>query len=420
MAQTVSYIAPIFGGGATMGTGSWATFGVALLLSSGVLTSDLSAQRLEDIDAAWDSVRTAFRQRLNDEGIVGGSLWLLDATGVVRRELVGYADLASGRAIDEQTIFHWASITKTLTGIAVMQLRDRGMLDLDDALVTYLPELEAVFNPFGSMEEVTIRQLLSHSSGFRGPTWPWGGSEPWHPHEPMEWSQLAAMIPYTRIEFAPGSRFGYSNPGIVFLGRIIELLSGDDYEVYIDKNILKPLGMFRSYFDVTPYHLVPFRSNNYFVDGGLPTPNGLDFDTGITVSNGGLNAPIPDMLRYLRWLGGDTTVTEHAAGILTRSSLEEMWIPQVSVPPTPSSGVTESVGLAFFITRLGTIEVIGHTGEQLAFLSFFCVDPATGVAAIAAFNTMGRAGNGPPVPNTRLVRAEMRAHVLGEVFSIFR
>jgi len=403
-----------------MRTGSWATVGVALLLSSGVLTSDLSAQRPEDIDAAWNRVRTVFRQRLSDEGIVGGSLWLRDASGVVRRELVGYADLASGRAIDEETIFHWASITKTLTGIAIMQLRDRGRLDLDDAVVTYVPELEAVFNPFGSMEEVTIRQLLSHSSGFRGPTWPWGGTEPWHPHEPTEWSQLAAMIPYTRIEFAPGSRFGYSNPGIVFLGRIIELLSGDDYEVYIDKNILKPLGMFRSYFDVTPYHLLPHRSNNYFVDGGSPTPNGLDFDTGITVSNGGLNAPIPDMLRYLRWLGGDTTVTEHAASILARSSLEEMWIPQVSVPPTPSSGVTEAVGLAFFITRSGPIEVIGHTGEQLAFLSFFCVDPTSGVAAIAAFNTTGQAADGPPVPNTRLVRAEMRSLVLGEVFPMLR
>ena len=387
-----------------MRTGSWARVAVALLVSSVVLTPGLCAQRPEDIDAAWDRVRASFRQRLNDEGIVGGTLWLLDANGVVRRELVGYADLASRRAIDEQTIFHWASITKTLTGIAIMQLRDRGMLDLDDAVVTYLPELEAVFNPFGSMEEVTIQHLLSHSSGFRGPTWPWGGSEPWHPHEPTEWSQLAAMIPYTRIEFAPGSRFGYSNPGIVFLGRIIELLSGDDYEVYIDKNILKPLGMFRSYFDVTPYHLVPFRSNNYFVDGGLPTPN----------------APIPDMLRYLRWLGGDTTVTEHAAGILTRSSLEEMWVPQVSVPATPSSGVTEAVGLAFFITRLGPIEVIGHTGEQLAFLSFFCVDPTSGAAAIAAFNTMGRAGDGPPVPNTRLVRADMRSLVLGEFFPIFR
>ena len=64
------------------------------------------------------------------------------------------------------------------------------------------------------------------------------------------------MLPFTEILFKPGSKYSYSNLGIVFLGQIIERLSGDDYEVYVDKNILKPLEMHRSYFDATPYHLL--------------------------------------------------------------------------------------------------------------------------------------------------------------------
>lgn len=399
---------------------SRATAAAVVLFAGGLVPTGGSAQQRDGIDAAWTRVSTSFRERLADEGIVGGSLWLLDGRGAVRRELVGYADLASGRPVDEQTIYHWASITKTLTGIAIMQLRDRGLLGLDDAVVRYLPELEAVYDPYGSMEEVTIRHLLSHSSGFRGPTWPWGGHEAWHPHEPTHWSQLVAMMPYTRLEFRPGSQFGYSNPGIAFLGRIIEVLSGDDYEVYVDKNILKPLGMHRSYFDVTPYHLLPYRSNNYFVTDGEPTPNGLDFDTGITVSNGGLNAPIPDMLQYLRWLGGDSTVTEHAADVLSRSSLEEMWIPHIPVPGAPEDSVREAVGLAFFIVRQGAVEAIGHTGEQMAFLSFFCVDPQSGAGAIAVFNTLGRAADGPPRPDTRRVRADVRALLLSELLPLLR
>jgi CubicO group peptidase (beta-lactamase class C family) len=402
-----------------MRAGSRATI-CLLILCGGALPTALSAQRGGGSDASWERVRATFRHRLDDEGIVGGSLWVLDPTGAVRRELVGYADLATGRPIDEQTIYHWASITKTLTGIAIMQLRDRGLLDLDDAVVAYLPELRSVYDPFGSMQDVTIRHLLTHTSGFRGPTWPWGGSEAWHPHEPTEWSQLVAMLPYTKLDFTPGSRFGYSNPGIVFLGRIIELLSGDDYEVYVDKNILTPLGMHRSYFDVTPYHLLPHRSNNYYVENREPIPNGLDFDTGITVSNGGLNAPVPDMLRYVRWLAGDTAVTADAAGILARSSLEEMWVPRVPVPAAPGDSVTEAVGLAFFVITQGTVRVIGHTGEQQAFLSFFCVDPQTGAAAIAAFNSIGLAENGPAVPDTRRIRADVRAQVLGEWFTRFR
>src|SRR5699024_7177435 len=148
---------------------------------------------------------------------------------------------------------------------------------------------------YGPMDEITIRMLLTHTAGFRSPTWPWGGDKPWHEHEPTKWSQLKAMMPYTRIHFKPGTQFKYSNPGIIFLGEIIEQLSGDDYEVYIEKNIFSPLGMHRSYFDRTPYHLLQYRSNNYTITAsGDTVANGLDFNTGITVSNGGLNAPVGD------------------------------------------------------------------------------------------------------------------------------
>lgn len=59
-----------------------------------------------------------------------------------------------------------------------MQLVQRDLIELDDPIVKYVPELWGVHNPFGSMEAITIRQLMSHSAGFRGPTWPWGGDEP--------------------------------------------------------------------------------------------------------------------------------------------------------------------------------------------------------------------------------------------------
>ena len=81
----------------------------------------------------------------------------------------GLADAERNRPVDEETIYHWASITKTLTGIAIMQLRDRGLLSLDDPVIKYVPELRAAHNPYGDMSEITIRQLMSHSAGFRNP-----------------------------------------------------------------------------------------------------------------------------------------------------------------------------------------------------------------------------------------------------------
>ncbi len=345
------------------------------------LACSTPGQQPDGFDHAWKGIAAEFKTQCKAAGIVGASLGFMHRGKTLGLTTWGFADLATKRPVDADTIYHWASITKTFTGIAVMQLRDRGRLQLDQAILDYVPELRQVHNPFGPMRAITLRHLLSHSAGFRGPTWPWGGDKPWHPHEPTRFSQLLAMLPYTEIEFRPGSRYSYSNPGIVFLGRVIEELSGDDYEVYMDKNVLKPLGMHRSYFDLTPYHLQPDRSNSYRIGPDGPTANGIDFDTGVTVSNGGLNAPIPDMARYLTFLTGTAEADSDQARVLSRSSLEQMWQPVV-----PTSG-KDSVGLAFFIMQRGKRRYIGHTGGQRDFVSFFYVHPETQTAGIAAFNS---------------------------------
>jgi CubicO group peptidase (beta-lactamase class C family) len=356
---------------------------IALLAALATFSSmtQLSEAQSDRFGSTWAPVRKFFRQELEAEGVVGGSLMFFHGDSVLAQEFHGFADQATGRRVDQRTIYHWASITKTFTGIAVMQLRDRGLLSLDDPIVKYLPELRQVHDPFGPIEAITLRQLMSHTAGFRNPTWPWGGDQPWHPFEPTQWSQLVAMLPYTEILFPPGSKHSYSNPGIIFLGRTIELLSGDDYETYIDKNLFRPLGMTASYFDRTPYHLLPYRSNNYDVKDGKPEPNGLDFDTGITVSNGGLNAPLGDMIKYLQFLVGAPGISDEARGVLARSSLEEMWRPVIT------AGDAGSVGLIFFLSDLGGVRLVGHTGSQRAFRSFFSIQPESKTGVIAVFNT---------------------------------
>ncbi len=77
--------------------------------------------------------------------------------------------------------------------------KDAALESLDDPILKYVPELAAVHNPFGPTSAITLRQILSHTAGFRAGTWPFGGDKPWHPHEPAEWSQLVAMMPYTEV-----------------------------------------------------------------------------------------------------------------------------------------------------------------------------------------------------------------------------
>lgn len=341
-------------------------------------------------DAEWRQVTARFDRALAANDYVGGSLYFMHRGSVVGAHHYGLQTLEPARRVDADTIYHWASITKTLTAIGVMQLRDRGLLSLDEPVVDYIPALRQIHNPYGDMTELTLRHLITHTSGLRGPTFPWGGSESWHPHEPVSWSQFDAMLPYTRLEFPPGSEYSYSNPGTSLLGRVIEVVTGDDIEVYLDKNVLKPLGMYRSYFDITPWHLQQHRSDNFFVENGVPKSNGIDFDTGITAGNGGLNGPVGDMALFLNFLlhAGDRSAYD---GVLSRASLEAMWEPLHLSQNLPD--MDEHMATHFFVINYkggkntDGIRYIGHTGGQLGFQSFVYVHPESGTAAIMAVNS---------------------------------
>ena len=363
---------------------------------------------------AWGRVAALHVRRVQDVGIVGSSLLFMQDGKVAHRSTVGYQELATKRPVDEATIYHWASITKTLTGVAIMQLRDRGRLTLDDPAVRYVPELRAIHNPFGDVSQITIRTLMSHTSGLRAGTWPWGGDKPWHPFEPTQWSQFVAMLPYTDVRFQPGTQYSYSNPGVIVLGRIIELLSGDDYEVYIAKNLFMPLGMTRSFFDRAPYHLVEHRSHSYVGGDAGTKEQPFDFDSGITVSNGGLNAPLDDMARYLAFLGSGEPA------ILARSSLDEMFTPQIrAVDGEGGSGRDVQAGLSSFIERHDGVDLVGHSGDQNGFISHLYLHRPSRSGYLVAFNTTITSSRDPR-RSTRAVDDELRDAIVREFWSTRR
>lgn len=340
-------------------------------------------------DPKFSAFKATYRKELADVGIVGSSVVFMKDNKIVFEDHVGSANIAKDQPVDAETIYHWASNTKPFTAIAIMQLRDRGLLKLDDPVTKYVPEIRAIHNKFGSMDEITIRQLMTHSGGFRGGTWPWGGGKDWEPFEPTEWSQLVAMFPYTEVLFQPGSKFSYSNPAIIYLGRIIEKLSGDPYETYIDKNILRPLEMYRSYFDTTPPHLLKYRSHSYYIRDGKRTEGVFDANTGITVANSGLNSPVSDMVKYLNFLTGDAKKQLAYDLVLKRSSLEEMWKPQLPTPVDANGnrGFTTDIGLIYFLNRRDGRTFVGHGGDQNGFISYIDFEPATKQASIVVLNT---------------------------------
>jgi CubicO group peptidase (beta-lactamase class C family) len=363
--------------------------------------------------SGWADVRAFYKHALEQHAIVGSALaFVTEGGAIAARENAGFRDRDAKLPVTNDTIFHWASITKTFTAIALMQLRDRGLVKLDDPIVKYVPELRKVSNPYGPMDAITLRQLLSHSAGFRAGTWPWATGADWEPFEPPGWEQLVAMMPYTRIEFPPGSKYSYSNPGLVFIGRVIEDVAGEPYETYVDKQILRPLGMTRTFFDRAPAFLRGDRSHSYFVtDEGLKEAP-FDFDTGITVSNGGLNGPIDDLARYLGFLMGsrDAAAQQRYDAILKRTSLEEMWRPVVPVSP----GV--SMGLTFFLEQHDGLDFVAHSGGQNGFISHFYLHVPSRRAYLVAFNTQTTSAKAGETRDTRALDAALRDTIIKMLF----
>jgi CubicO group peptidase (beta-lactamase class C family) len=345
----------------------------------------------------WPGFVSAFDAYARADGVVGGRVMVLRQGRVVSDHSFGLGDRERRTPPAPDAVYHWASITKTLTAIAIMQLRDRGRLSLDDPITRWVPELRQVHDPFGSMDAVTLRMLLSHSAGFQNPTWPYGQGRSWEPFEPTRWAQLVGMMPYQEVAFRPGSKFSYSNPGFVYLGRVIEAITGDPWAVYIQKNIWTPLGLTRSFVGTSPYHLAPLRAASYTLhqDSGRThtDPNPREFDPGITIPNSGWNAPMSDLASYLAFLtratGGDSALARRYDAVLRRATLEEMWRPVV--PLRAGGGLDEAFGLSFYLYRRPGTTVVGHTGEQSGFRSFFYFDPVTTAAVLGVLNTTDEA-----------------------------
>jgi CubicO group peptidase (beta-lactamase class C family) len=371
------------------------------LLSAGIAVATLSRTASAQAPTGWNDFTKLFQLYVDSDKVVGASVVAVKSGKETNRYDTGFADRSANLRVDSQTIFHWGSITKSLTAISIMQLRDRGRLSLDDKIVRWVPELRTMHDPYGMMDSITIRMLLSHTAGFQNPTWPYGNDQPWEPFEPTTWNQLVAMMPYQQLVFKPGSRYGYSNPGFVYLARVIEQITGDPWDAYVQKNIFAPLEMHRSYFRGTPYFLASHRSHNYYVRRDSTSPNtpklidnGADFDPGITSPNGAWNAPVSDLVKYVAFLTNAVipgVSRERYDVVLKRSSLDEMWKPGLPMAQGYESAPNEWMGLSFFVLDRNGQRILGHTGSQAGFRSFYYFDPASGAAVVAVFNTSNSA-----------------------------
>jgi serine-type D-Ala-D-Ala carboxypeptidase/endopeptidase len=276
-----------------------------------------------DIDAAY----AAFAQEHRIPGIAAG---IVQEDRLVHVTTVGLADVEASRPVAAATGFRIASMTKNMTALAILSLRDRGRLALDAPVGEYVPQFASVRPATSDSPPVTVRHLLTHTAGFVTDD-PWGdrvlGMTP---------AELDAILA-TGTLFArpPGLAFEYSNLGYGLAGRVLTNVSGEPYQSFIRRTILEPLGMSRTGFDAFAAMREDY-AHPYRLDDGQWSRERIEPD-GEVGAMGGLVTTVPDYARYVSFLLSAWPARDDPEqGPVRRASVRELalW----HAPPFPIDG----------------------------------------------------------------------------------
>lgn len=233
------------------------TLGAVLIAASmaaaAPVESGLDQQRLSRIPARM--------QTFVDRGELAGIVTLVARHGQVAHvNAVGFQDLEGKKPMKADSIFQIMSMTKPIVAVAIMMLAEQGKLAVSDPVEKHLPEFKGqmmVASKSGDAVElrkpprpITIRDLMTHTSGL--PQMPPAGAETLYTKMDRTLAEAVSLFSQMPLEFTPGSKWLYSNPGIATLGRIVEVVSDQPFERFLEAEIFKPLGMKDSFFFPTP------------------------------------------------------------------------------------------------------------------------------------------------------------------------
>jgi CubicO group peptidase (beta-lactamase class C family) len=256
--------------------------------------------------------------------------------------------------------YRLGSISKTITAVVVMRLRDEGLVHLDDPLDAHLPG-----TPFGDR---TIGQLLSHLAGASAES-PGGW---WERTPGGSLDDLA--LGEADVVLGAARRFHYSNLGFGLLGELVARLRGTSWEDAVTTEVLAPLGMTRT----TPRPVAPAAQGHAvhpWADVVLPEP---EHHAGVMAAAGQLWATLADLGRFAAFLIGDT------ADVLSAATLEEMTVPAGVDSSAPG---WSAYGLGLQVLRVGGRTLVGHGGSMPGFLAGVFVDRDEQTGAVSLANT---------------------------------
>lgn len=307
------------------------------------------------------------------------------ALGVVRNGRLeffsghGFADIGSKRPITEDTVFRIGSITKVMTAIAVMQLWEQGLVDLDQPANSYLRTFKLV-PAKAAFQPATVRHLLTHTAGIRELRRPLDLFDLRYQETVKAGRPVPSLAEFyrhgLRVDAEPGSRFMYTNHGFAALGQIVEDVAGVPLHDYFRVHIFEPLGM--SSTGLVRSSAVASRlATGYDLRSDGPRAV-MDYEV-VTAGAGGVYSTPQDMARLVSCLvsGG---VNDHGS-ILKPATMATLFEPHYRPDPRLAG-----IGLAFFRTDLGGHLAVEHDGILPGFDSQIFLAPNDGVGVMAFAN----------------------------------
>jgi CubicO group peptidase (beta-lactamase class C family) len=261
-----------------------------------------------ETNAASAAIATRMQALIDAKEIRGAVTLVAGRDGLKHLQAIGTSDSEGAKPLRTDSLFWIASMTKPITGTAIMMLQDEGKLSVDDLVGKYVPALANLKTPSGKPANLTLKHLMTHTSGLPEAT----------NAEYAAARKLEDLVPaYLNkpMQFEPGSKWQYCQSGINTLGRIIEVVSGQRYEEFLEKRLFKPLGMKDTTFYVRPNQLgrlvTPFErdKNGNLTDTTIRLLQGKPATSTdrYPAANGGLFSTAPDYARFARMvLNGGT------------------------------------------------------------------------------------------------------------------
>lgn len=342
-------------------------FGLVLgltLAGCGTMARMQSAPPLEKQTYLTARIDEVLERRLENTQPGLAIMIVKDGTVIYNRSR-GLADSAKGIAITENTPFELASITKPMTALAVMQLKEKGRLALTDSVMKWLPELPDTWG------NVTIHHLLTHQAGMPEFAKPMAFSEARLLNGMTNQGLLQRFTNAGVLSIIPGTNFEYSNGNYVVLAEIISRVSGKTYGQYMRENIFTPLGMNSS--------SVFGEETTNDVSPALGFARGTNFFFGITlatVGSIGVASTTADMHRFVAGL--------LAGKIVSLESLAMMTTPQTSVPAAKDGAY---YGYGWYVgAKSNPLSVFAHRGDQGAFHNALRINNSKGIYYVMLSN----------------------------------